>query len=122
MDPNKKFIEQWSAIAPGDLGLKAAIWTDPEKKGVTFRPIVGWITYTYRELNAPPDVVPRNNFAPVVIGDDWVPTLLSFVPDYAGIVPKDLGEEQVIDRLRQWAAGGAAQEPLAVNVRDVGKA
>jgi len=122
MDQKKKFVEQWSAISPGDLGLKAAFWTGPDRKALMFRPIVGWVTFTFREVGAPSDVGPSNNFAPVVISDFWLPTLASFLPDCAAIVPKDLTEEQVLTKLGEWAAAGAPQEQLAINVRDVGKA
>jgi hypothetical protein len=120
-EPKKKFVEQWSAISQGDLGLKAAYWTD-DKKGVTFRPIVGWTTFTYREVGAPPDVGPSNSFAAVVISDFWFPVSASFVPNYAGVVPKDATAEQVLTKLQEFEKAGAPQEPIGINVREVGKA
>ena len=50
-DP-KRYLEDWSAITPTDFGLHAAYWTGKPGEPVTFRPILGWITYNAKEVRA----------------------------------------------------------------------
>ena len=71
-DP-KKYLEDWSAITPTDFGLHAAYWTGKPDEAVTFRPILGWITYNAKEVGSPPDTLLKNGFGAVVLSDAWWP-------------------------------------------------
>ena len=97
-DP-KRYLEDWSAITPTDFGLHAAYWTGKPDEPVTFRPILGWITYNAKEVGSPPDTLLKNGFGAVVLSDAWWPLLAFQINDYGGVF-QDSGSRdgQVQDR------------------------
>jgi hypothetical protein len=99
-----KFIAQWSAISPGDLGLRAAYWNGKAGDPVTFRAIVGWISFNAKEASSPKDAPSENGFAPVVIDDRWFPRLAGQISNHVGVVPKDMRDEDVQKRVEDWDA------------------
>jgi hypothetical protein len=97
-------IENWSGISQGDLGMKIVYWLDPEKTGMRFREIVGWVVATTQS-----PAFPIKGFVPIVIGDNWVPTAAVWVPNYLGIVPKEATEQEVRDKMDALASDAAAK-------------
>lgn len=120
-EQQKIYPERWSAITPNDLGLQAAYWNGKDDDPVTFRQIVGWITYSLDEVPNPSEKKSRNGFAAIVIADHWYPALAGSVPDYAGTVPKGLSSAEVLPRLKSWKGKPEASQDQ-VNVLGVGRA
>ena len=118
-DP-KRYLEDWSAITPTDFGLQAAYWTGKPDEPVTFRPILGWITYNAKEVGSSPDTLLKNGFGAVVLSDAWWPLLAFQINDYGGVFPKTLDLETVKAKIAEWRSSGAEQ--FRINVRGVGKA
>ena len=116
-EPPPIFHEWWSAISPGDLGLKAGYWTGNDSDPMTFLPIVGWVTVLMRKLPFIDDKnLPQNGFYPVVISDLMFPELANLLPNYCAIFLKDMTDDQakawIRERKKQRAAdSGAALQP-----------
>lgn len=117
----KEFIEQWSAITPHDLGLKAAYWSGKSEDPITYRPIIGWLTITGRPTDAAPNTPLINKFFPQVLSDNWWPMSSWTVPDYAGVVPKDISDEAAKEAITRWRKAPPGED-VQVNVRGVGLA
>jgi len=94
--------ELFSAITPGDFGLKAGYWTGEDSDPMTFRPVLGWVTVTslppYTEANPP-----KNLFWPLVLSDRMYPVLAIAVPNCRGVFLKDMPEDQAKVRSQEWA-------------------
>ena len=118
-DP-KRYLEDWSAITPTDFGLQAAYWSGKPEEPVTFRPILGWITYNAKEIGSSPDTLLKNGFGAVVLSDAWWPLLAFQINDYGGVFPKTLDLETVKAKIAEWRSSGAEQ--FRINVREVGQA
>lgn len=106
-------IETWSGISAGNLGMKVAYWESPEKTGMKFREIVGWVIAMTQTA-----VSPVKGFVPIVIADNWLPTAAVWVPNYLGVVPEDATELQVrkkIDELTSDAAAKNNPPPTMLN-------
>ena len=116
------FQEQWGAISQGDLGLQAAYWTGQDDDPVSFRPIVGWITWTLREDPGPDDPRPRNGLTALVIADFWYPVLAPALPNFFAYVPRGLSEKDVLPQLRAWRAKSQPEQQPMINVPGIGKA
>lgn len=112
--------EMWSGITAGDLGLKAVYWTGgTAEDGLTFRPIVGWITFNTIGPASPPYV--PHGFAAIVISDAWLPTLASAVAGFQGVAPKDASNEVIKRQVEEWRAAGEVHR-ARMNAPMVGEA
>jgi hypothetical protein len=120
MPERKVFIEEWSAMSQGDLGLHASYWTGQSGDPVIFRPIVGWVTFNARPVDAPPGTPLTNGFGAVVLSDTWWPVLASHIAHYGGVFPKDLSPEATMAKITEWRAPGA--EDIQMTGREIGKA
>ena len=118
-DP-KRYLEDWSAITPTDFGLHAAYWIGKAEDPVTFRPILGWITYNAKEIGSSPDTLLKKGFGAVVLSDAWWPLLAFQISDYGGVFPKTLELETIKTKIAEWRHSGAEQ--FRINVREVGRA
>jgi hypothetical protein len=98
--PAKVLHEMWSAISPGDLGLKAGYWTGKEGDALTFRDIVGWATVVSREV--PSDEPPKNDFFAVVLADNMFPVVATIVPHYCGVFLKAMAESEAKKAAVVW--------------------
>lgn len=107
-----RISEEWSAISPGDLGLKAAYWVNEPGGDFLFRPIVGWVTFTRRNLLVPTDPAQRD-FQPVVIADNYWPALAITVPKAIGVFPNDMNAEGVRATLEKWNAAGESGSQIS---------
>jgi hypothetical protein len=118
--------EVWSAISPGDLGLKAGYWTEKDSDPLTFKPIVGWITVLSREPPFTDSNPPKNGFYPVVLADPlfsglmW-PIVASNLPSYCGVFPKKMTERKAKALALEWTKKSGSTE-LQPNMGRTGQA
>lgn len=115
-EPTRIYIEQWSAISQGDLGLKAG-YQVAEGGEVAFREIGGWITISGRD---PGLALARNLFVPVVVADNGYPTRADYLPGFLGTFGKDLSPAEALKKSEEWRT--PQQEQIKPNVPGVGKA
>jgi hypothetical protein len=116
----RKFIETWSSISQGDLGLKAAYWKDETKEEILFRPIVGWLSYSAVEAGKS-DAPSTNGFVPVVIDDTWFPRSAWVLPNYVGVLLKEITAEDILERLKKAREAGT-EETIQFTGRERGSA
>ena len=91
--PPRPFIEQWSAMTPGDFGYKAVYWTDEKKTAFEYREIIGWVVYGTRPAES---LIPMHGFAAIVRGPQWVPVASVNVPNLHCIAPKEATDEEIL--------------------------
>jgi len=99
--------EWWSAISPGDLGLKVGYWAGKDADPLIFKPIVGWVTVLSRKM--PSEDPPNNIFCPIVLSDRMFPALPTAVPNYCGVFLKDMSEEDAKKRAEEWMNRGSGE-------------
>jgi len=118
-EPTRIYIEEWSAISPGDLGLKA-VFQASEGMEVTFRQIVGWVTYNGRD---PGLSLAKSGFLPVVVGDHTYPIAAHLVSGYIGTLPNDITAAGATQMVEDWRKKKTEREDqITINVPGVGKA
>jgi hypothetical protein len=120
MADQRQFLEEWTAVTPVDFGLQAAYWTRKAEDEVSFRPIVGWLTFNSREVGSSPDAPFYNGFAAVVIGDFFWPVMANLIANFGGTVPKDMDPAMVKAQIAEWDAAGP--ELIRFTGRGVAKA
>jgi len=101
-EPPAAYHEWWSAISPGDLGLKAGEWTGKDSDPMTFRPIVAWVTVMMRKLPFTDANPPDNRFLPVALSDTMFPVLAGLIPTHCGVFLKNMTEAEAKVRAREW--------------------
>lgn len=99
----EKVVELWSAIVPGDLGLKAGYYPEGRGESVSFKPLLGWITVTARGVDSG-NV--RNQFIGVVMGPLSVPVPATIVPGYLGVFPNSMAPHEAWDFSARWRPAG----------------
>ncbi len=107
----------WSAISPGDLGLKAGFWTRKKEDPLTFREIVGWVSIATR-------VVPNpavNGFYAVILSNSMHPSLAMALEGYCGVFLKNMAAPDAKVRAMEWLDAKPGAEPQP-NVKGVGQA
>jgi hypothetical protein len=89
-----------SSICPGDLGLKAAFWTDTRRAAFTFKPILGWVTVMnhFFRLEAR-----DQDFHPVVLNEFGHPVLAPLIKGYAWVFEKGVSHERAKQLWDEWA-------------------
>lgn len=117
--PKPQHHEMWSAISPGDLGLKAGFWTGKEKDPLDFKSIVGWVSVVSR--TAPSDTPPQNGFHPVVLADNMYPVGAPLLPRYCGVFLKEMTESEAKRVAATWRNASSGVEPQP-NVKGTGVA
>src|SRR6185369_9533789 len=86
-EPNDDIFEEtWSALTPGDLGLKVGYLEDGG--AVTFREIVGWVVFNSRSVKG--TGVVRRGFGAIVIADNGFPAAAGNMPGYLGTFHKGM--------------------------------
>jgi hypothetical protein len=96
--PPPRFIEQWSAITPGDFGLQAG-FRGPRRGEVFFRPILGWLTATSRNEDTG-DVT--NGIHAVVMGFVSAPFPAPLIAGYLGVFPKTMAPHEAWEYSKRW--------------------
>ena len=109
--PPQRFVEQWSAITPGDLGLKAGYSPAVEGGAVTFRPIIGWVSVTRHDRV---DGTTVNQFLAVVISDLAAPAPATRLPRFLGVFPLPMSPEEAWSFSAQWRKQDADPEAQVV--------
>ena len=87
---------QFSAIAAGNLGLKAGFWSGRAGDPITFRPIVGWVTVT-NFLDAGLDP-----FQSIVLNDRAYPLASYILPTFVGVFRESLTAEEAWKEYASW--------------------
>ena len=105
--PAKIFHETWSAISPGDLGLRAVYRGDDGK--LVYRQNLGWVSISCTNVMSTENSF--SGFYPVVLSDLMIPVLASLIPGYQAIVLKDMNDTMVEGKLKEWSTG-QTQAPL----------
>ncbi len=106
-EPAPIFHELWSAISPGDLGLKVGYWTWKDSDPMIFRPIVGWVTAMIRTPPFTDGNPPKNGFYPVVLSKMF-PVLGGLLPNYCAAFLKEMTEDEAKDQAREWRESNAS--------------
>ncbi len=91
------FATTWSALSPGDLGLKAGVCNKAGE--LTFCPILGWVTVTKRKIGTEEAI---SQLHPVLLNEVGYPTLAMFVRGCVGVFPKDMSDEQAVEFSKRW--------------------
>jgi hypothetical protein len=108
MANDTEHAEIWSAISPGDLGLKMGFGKEGK---VTFRKIIGWVTISSIQTAPVPEKSTRSNFHAVVLSDLNFPVLANFLPDALGVFPKAMSAKDAWEFSKRWRKDGGSQAP-----------
>jgi hypothetical protein len=101
--PKVVVVETWSAIVPGDFGLKAGYYPEAEGDSVLFRPLLGWITVTARGLESGTQ---RNDFIGVVMSPLSAPVPATLLRGYLGVFPITMAPHEAWEFSARWRPPG----------------
>jgi len=107
----QRIVEQWSALTPGDLGLKAGFYPAVEGGPVTFRPIVGWVSVTRHDRAA---MTTTNLLIAVVVADVAVLMPATMLEGYLGTFPKQMTPAEAWRFSKQWRKANAGPNAQAL--------